>query len=116
MKDEKVTYRGTTCDASPQAVRYYYRYTTRRAPQYYEGWDFTEQMKEVRAPLLVLYGKRDSLMLPAQQAWASAIPNGRFVVVPEAGKAALSDNPDFVFEVINSFLENSNRKLNGRDM
>ena len=116
LKGEAVTYRGTTCDASPQAVRYYYRYTARRAPQYYEGWDFTEQLKEVRAPLLVLYGKRDSLMLPAQQAWASAVPNGRFVAVPEAGKAAFSDNPDFVFKAINSFLENSSSKINGRDM
>ena len=104
MKGEEVTYRGTTCDAPPEAVRYYYRYTARLAPQYYEGWNFTDQLKQVTAPLLVLYGKRDSLMVPAQQSWASAVPNGRFLPVPNAGKSAFSDNPDFVFPSIDTFF------------
>lgn len=103
-RGDTLTYEGTTCKASPEAVRYYYRYTARLAPRYYRGWDFTKGLEQVKAPLLVIYGKKDSLMIPAQQAWADAVPNGRLLLVPGAGKAAFSGNPEFVFPAIDTFL------------
>lgn len=104
LRGQDASYRGTTCDAPSEAVRYYYRYTARLAPRYYHGWDFSNSLKEVSAPLLVIYGERDSLMLPAQRSWVSSVPNGRLVIVPGAGKAAFSANPEFVFRTIDSFM------------
>ncbi len=104
---DTVTYRGTTCNAPPEAVHYYYRYTAQLAPRYYKGWDFTTRLEQLTAPLLVVYGKEDSLMIPAQQSWASAVPNGRLLLVPDAGKGAFSDNPNFVFPAIETFFSGS---------
>lgn len=97
-------YRGTTCSAPPESVRYYYRYTAQLAPRYYNGWDFTESLNKVKAPVLVIYGKEDSLMIPAQQAWVYSYSNSRLLLVPDAGKAAFSDHPEFVFPAIDTFL------------
>ncbi|MCW9705878.1 alpha/beta fold hydrolase [Fodinibius salsisoli] len=103
-RGDTITYKGTTCNAPPEAVHYYYRYTAQLAPRYYNGWDFTTKLDQLRAPLLVVYGKEDSSMIPAQRSWASSIPNGRLLLIPSAGKAAFSDNPGFVFPAIDMFF------------
>lgn len=104
VQGDTTTYKGTTCNAPPEAVHYYYRYTAQLAPRYYEGWDFTTGLEQLNAPLLVVYGKEDSLMIPAQRSWASAVPNGRLLLVPDADKGAFSDNPNFVFPAIETFF------------
>jgi len=101
---DTITYQGTTCNAPPEAVHYYYRYTAQLAPRYYEGWNFTTGLEQLTAPLLVVYGEEDSLMVPAQRSWISAVPNGRLLLVPDADKAAFSDNPNFVFPAIETFF------------
>ncbi|WP_290873844.1 alpha/beta fold hydrolase [Gracilimonas sp.] len=104
-KGDTITYEGTTCKAPPKAVHYYYRFTAQLAPRYYNGWDFTTELKHVNAPLLVIYGAEDSLMIPAQRAWVSSIPDSKLLLVPNAGKPAFSDNPDFVFPAIDTFFK-----------
>lgn len=99
------TYLGTSCEAPPEAVRYYYRYTARLGPRYFGEWDFTSGLEKLETPLLVVYGKEDSLMIPAQRSWASAVPNGRLLLVPDAGKAAFSDNPGYVFPAVTTFFD-----------
>lgn len=101
---DTTTYKGTTCNAPPEAVHYYYRYTAQLAPRYYEGWDFATGLEQLTAPLLVVYGEEDSLMIPAQHSWVSAVPNGRLLLVPDADKGAFSDNPRFVFPAIKTFF------------
>lgn len=103
-RGDTVTYRGTTCDAPAEAVRYYYRYTAQLAPRYFAPWNYTESLDKVDAPLLVIWGKQDSLMIPAQRAWAEAVPNGRLLLVPNVGKPAISANPEFVLPEIEKFL------------
>ena len=106
-RGEPANYKGTTCAAPPEAVHYYYRYTAQLAPRYYGDWDFTTGLEQVSAPLLVVYGKRDSLALPAQREWASSVPNGRLLLVPKAGKAAFSENPDFFVSAVTTFFRGS---------
>ncbi len=101
---DTVNYKGTTCKASPEAVRYYYRYTAQLAPRSFGRWDFTSGLEDVSAPLLVVYGVEDSLAIPAQRQWAGAVPHGRLLLVPEAGKGALSDNPEFVLSAVETFF------------
>lgn len=97
-------WKGTTCAADPEAVRYAYRYTARLTPMSFGDWDYTCAMGDVEAPLLVVYGDRDSLGLAQQEAWAAAAPNGRLVTVPNAGKGAAGDRPEVVFAAIDAFL------------
>ncbi|PWN06514.1 alpha/beta fold hydrolase [Rhodohalobacter mucosus] len=105
-RGEEVTYRGTTCDAPPEAVRYYYRYTAQLAPRYYGRWDFTDgRLQRVMAPHLIIWGEKDAHMIPAQQAWADAFPNGELLLIPEARKGAISDRPILVKEAVANFLK-----------
>jgi proline iminopeptidase len=104
-RGEPTHWRGTTCEASPEAVAYYYHYTARITPATFGDWDFTTGFDEVTAPLLVVYGALDSLALPQQHAWAQAFPNGRLLLVPKAGKGAIADRPDLVLPALESFFK-----------
>ena len=96
---------GASCDMPLEAVAYYYKYTARIAPATFGDWDFTEKMQGITTPLLVVYGALDSSGLSLQRAWAEAFPDGKLMVVPEAGgKTAIADQPDVVFPAINSFF------------
>jgi len=103
-RGETVTYRGTTCRASPEAVRYYYRHTAQLTPRSLGDWDFTTGLEELSAPMLVVFGEDDAEAIPAQREWAEAFPNGRLLLVPKTGKAAFSGNPGFVFPAVERFF------------
>lgn len=104
-RGEPNNWRGTTCNSSPEAVAYYYRYTARRTPETFGDWDFTNAFGDIAAPLLVVYGSQDLLALPQQHAWAQAFPNGRILLVPKAGKGAIADRPDLVLPALESFFK-----------
>jgi proline iminopeptidase len=105
-RGDRVTHNGTTCDAPPESVRYYYRYTAQLAPRYYGGWDFTDgKLQQVSAPHLIIWGGDDAYMIPAQQTWADAFPNGELLLVPDAGKPAITDNPGYVINRIEAFIK-----------
>jgi proline iminopeptidase len=97
--------KGTTCAMPVPAVRYYYQYTARLAPQAFGQWDFTRSFSEVKAPLLVIHGERDKAGLAMNRSWARAIPNGRLLVIPDAVRAAYAERPDAVFPAIDEFLK-----------
>jgi proline iminopeptidase len=97
--------KGTTCDMPMPALRYHYQYTARLAPEGFGKWDFTRSFSKVRAPLLVIHGERDKHGLAMNRSWATALPNGRLLVIPNAVRAAYADRPDAVFAAIDEFLE-----------
>lgn len=103
-RGEPVAWSGTTCAAPPEAVRYYYRYTAQLAPRTFGDWDFTTGLEDLSAPLLVVFGARDSAAVPQQRAWAEAVPRGRLLLVPEAGKGAVAYRPDVVLPAVAAFL------------
>lgn len=104
LRGETASWSGSTCAAPPEAVAYYYRYTAQVTPRTFGDWDFTSGVERVTAPLLVVYGQRDSLALAAQRDWAAAVPNGRLLLVPGAGKAAITDRPDLVVPAVVTFF------------
>ncbi len=97
-------YQGTTCNAPPEAIRYYYRYTAQLAPRYFGAWDYMDDLNEVEAPLLVIWGEQDSLGIPMQQQWVEVVPNSRLLLVPDAEKGAFSDSPDAAFPDVVEFF------------
>jgi pimeloyl-ACP methyl ester carboxylesterase len=101
---EPIRTRGSECDMPVEALRYYFRSTARLGPEACGNWDFTAGLERVSAPLLVIYGDRDAGALAMQAAWAAAVPEGRLLVVPEAGKEAHADRPDLVFRAVREFF------------
>jgi pimeloyl-ACP methyl ester carboxylesterase len=99
--------KGTTCDMPVAALRYYYRYTARLAPEAFGKWDFTRSFGAVRAPLLVIHGERDEGGLAMDRSWVKAVPSGSLLVIPDAGRVAYAERPDVVFPAIDEFLGGS---------
>jgi proline iminopeptidase len=96
--------KGSECDMPVPAVRYYFRYTARLGPEAFGDWDFTHSLSAVKAPLLVIDGERDKKGLAMERAWARAVPNGRLLILPAAGRVAHAERPDLVFPAIEEFL------------
>ncbi|MDX1578292.1 MAG: alpha/beta fold hydrolase [Gemmatimonadota bacterium] len=92
---------GTTCDYPSEAVRYSYHRTQRLTPRSLGAWDYTDALREVEAPLLVIHGDADSLELEPQRQWARAVPRGRLLI---AGKGHKSGRADIVLPAIGTFM------------
>jgi pimeloyl-ACP methyl ester carboxylesterase len=68
--------------------------------------DMTALLPSIRVPALVLVGQEDAISPPAEmRAIADAIPNARFVEIPDAGHMTVMENPETVNEALRSFLE-----------
>ena len=104
-RGESGEWEGTTCEMPPEAVRYYYRYTAQLSPKSFGDWDFSESLREVEAPLLVIHGDLDPRAAAAQRAWARAVPHGRALSIPGAGKAVSADRPRRFLEAVETFLD-----------
>jgi proline iminopeptidase len=100
-------WKGTSCDASAEAIAYYFRYTAQLTPASFGDWDFTLGLEDVAAPLLVIHGDADSTRTEGQHTWASSMPNGRILLIPGAGKGAIAERPDLVLEAIGEFVAGS---------
>lgn len=106
-RGDSTDYQGTTCNAPPEAIRYYYQYTAQLAPRYFGDWNYMKDLKDVIAPLLVVYGEQDSLGILMQQQWTEAVPNSRLLLVPDAKKGAFSDNPGATVPEVTEFFKSN---------
>jgi pimeloyl-ACP methyl ester carboxylesterase len=71
-----------------------------------ERRDFTAEQKNIECPTLVLVGADDVLSPPTEmQTMASAIPNARFQIIPNAGHLAPLEQPTEANAVIEEFLD-----------
>jgi proline iminopeptidase len=100
-------WKGSSCDASDEAVAYYFRHTAQKTPASFDDWDFTSGLEGVAAPLLVIHGEADSTRAAGQMAWANALPEGRILVITGAGKGAIAERPETVIEAIDVFVRGS---------
>jgi pimeloyl-ACP methyl ester carboxylesterase len=64
-------------------------------------------LRRLRVPVLVVAGQRTQVPLDAARAWAEALPNARFHLVPAAGHEVFGDRPQ-------AFREAAHRFLSGR--
>jgi pimeloyl-ACP methyl ester carboxylesterase len=68
--------------------------------------DMTGLLPSIRVPTLVLVGQEDVISPPAEmRSIADAIPNARFIEIPDAGHMTTMENPQAVNEALKSFLE-----------
>jgi proline iminopeptidase len=104
-RGEPARWRGTSCAMPAEAIRYAFRHTMQVGPRSLGDWDFTASLALVEAPLLVIHGALDAPGREGQHAWARAAPNGRLLVLPEAGRGASADRPDLFFPALETFLE-----------
>jgi len=68
--------------------------------------DTTKSLKDIGIPTLIIVGKKDALTPPeVMKEMKQKINKSKFQVVPKAGHMAPLENPEFVNEKIEEFLE-----------
>lgn len=102
--DTGANWHGTECRSPPEAIRYYFHRTAQLTPRSFGAWDYTDALREVDAPTLVVHGEMDSLGLAGSRAWAKAFARGELFVVPSAHRGAIADRPDLVERAVSSFF------------
>ncbi len=68
-------------------------------------WVWDTLMTHVPARALVIHGANDFIPVAASDAWASAFPNGRLLVIGRSGHFPFVERPDEFFPAIETFLE-----------
>lgn len=76
---------GSTCSARPEALRYAAANTAPAAWRSLGRWDWSTALRGVTARTLVVVGEQDLLPTGIGQEWATALPNARMLVLPDAG-------------------------------
>jgi proline iminopeptidase len=92
------------CDAPPQALRN--RFVVVSAVFESLGdWDFLPLLREIKVPALVVEGEQTNVPLEATRAWVSALPNGRLLLISNAGHVHFIEQPTVFFTAANEFLQ-----------
>jgi proline iminopeptidase len=66
--------------------------------------DYRDALKKVSAPVLVIHGEKDLQPEQASRLYAESFPNGRFVVIKNAGHFSFSEQPREFAVVAGRFL------------
>lgn len=66
--------------------------------------DQLDAMRSISCPTLVIAGEQDTTFLVDARRIAGVVPDGRLVVVPDAGHSPQFESPDAYFEAVDGFL------------
>ena len=69
--------------------------------------DYTDSLKEIHVPVLVIQGAEDLQSEAASRGYVSAFPNAEFVVIENSGYFPHHDRPERFGRVIDEFLRPS---------
>lgn len=67
-------------------------------------WDWRSSLSQVRVPTLVIHGTLDPLPLEGARAWATVLPNARFLQLNGIGHFPYLEAPDQFFKAVDQFL------------
>ena len=69
-----------------------------------EGYDWTEQLRVLSTPTLVLHGERDALPAAVALELVRLLPRARHALLPDAGHMPFWEAPERFFSVVDAFL------------
>jgi proline iminopeptidase len=61
----------------------------------------------VKAPVLVIHGTADPIPVEASEAWTTAMPNARLLLIKDAGHIPQIEQPEIFFKAVETFLKGS---------
>ena len=67
--------------------------------------DYSEALKKVGVPVLVIHGADDLQTETASRRYANAFPNARFEVIKDSGHFSFHEQPEQFGAIVRSFLE-----------
>jgi pimeloyl-ACP methyl ester carboxylesterase len=79
--------------------------------------DISSEAREIRAPTLLVWGERDTLVpLSLAAEWQRAVPSSRLVVLPGVGHVPMVERPREFAELLLEFLHEPGNSVGGRPM
>jgi len=69
-----------------------------------DGYDWTERLRDLQVPTLVLHGAADVLPLSEAERTAQYLPHARLVPIADAGHNPFWEAPDVFFAAVHAFL------------
>ena len=70
--------------------------------------------ERIAAPTLVVHGADDPMPVAGSEEWARAFPQGRLVVIPDAGHYPQAEQPEQFFPIVEAFLAEKQPLMEGK--
>jgi pimeloyl-ACP methyl ester carboxylesterase len=69
------------------------------------GFDFTQELRKLRVPTLIVAGSRDLVSAKSARATQAAIPRSQLVIVPDSGHMMFVEQPALFASIVTEFLK-----------
>lgn len=92
------------CTAPPEAIKYGMTKTNPATFGSLGDWNWTEELKKVKAPVLVIHGDEDAIPMAMVTGWVTALPNARILRLAHTAHFPHAERPNEVFPAIEYFL------------
>jgi proline iminopeptidase len=96
--------KGDCCSAPPEGIRYGYKYTQSITWNSLGDWDFRQELKKVKAPVLLIHGEQESIPMDMVEEWTKFLPNSALKKISKAAHFPYAERPAEVWPVIEKFL------------
>lgn len=96
--------KGDVCSGSDDAVRYQ-QFVNVQIMNSLGDWNLLPSLSVVKAPVLVIHGAADPIPIESSEAWTSAMPNARLLIINGAGHIPQIEQPDIFFKAVETFLK-----------
>jgi proline iminopeptidase len=98
--------KGDVCSGSEDAVRNQ-QLVNQQIWRTLGSWNLLPALSVVKAPVLVIHGAADPIPVESSEAWASAMPNARLLIINGAGHIPQIEQPEIFFKAVETFLKGS---------
>lgn len=69
-----------------------------------KDWHFRDQLKKIKVPTLITFGKHETMPIETAKTMNSLIPNSKLVTTPNGGHHHMVDNPDVYYKHLADFI------------
>jgi pimeloyl-ACP methyl ester carboxylesterase/ubiquinone/menaquinone biosynthesis C-methylase UbiE len=76
-----------------------------------DEWDWSDQIKNIKAPVLVIHGIKDNIPIESSMEWAEKIPNGKLISFENSGHMPMAEEPEKFYSTLSEFLERNKRRI-----
>jgi pimeloyl-ACP methyl ester carboxylesterase len=70
----------------------------------FPSWDLTDELSDIRCPVLVVYGARDAMAVAGAH-WLQALPDVRVCELDRVGHDPFFEAPDRSLPIVREFLD-----------
>jgi proline iminopeptidase len=97
-------FKGDVCSGSEETVRNQ-QIVNHQIWRSLGDFNLLPSLSVVKAPVLVVHGAADVIPVASSEAWASAMPNARLLIIDGAGHIPQVERPEIFFKAVETFLK-----------